>query len=233
MFTPELRTINNVVFTSFLLFVVFFLVFPDFDLLVSSYFYGMELFSHKGLLYSIFQPSDTYLTIFLLLLFLTYLIWYKYNLKILSFCSFFSKLDMLYMFASLLGTGVIFTPILKEIFHRSRPYETNIFGGKLDFVPFLHINSAVVSDSFPSGHATLGFIFISFIFVFSIGFSRKIFYIASIFGFLFGVLYAFLRVAFLKHYLSDVITAFYCDYFVCFLLYIIFRKYYGYKKAIW
>lgn len=63
-----------------------------------------------------------------------------------------------------LGSGVIANLILKEYWGRPRPKEIVQFGGKHTFHPFYHPDLHCRHDpqrSFPSGHVTMGFYYIS------------------------------------------------------------------------
>lgn len=65
----------------------------------------------------------------------------------------------------LLGPGLLINLVLKGFLVRARPIQTLPFGGQELFKPFYHfsLNFPNVFKSFPSGHASMGYYFISLI----------------------------------------------------------------------
>jgi membrane-associated PAP2 superfamily phosphatase len=129
------------------------------------------------------------------------------------------RIAALFLVASLaLGPGLIVNGILKENWQRPRPRQVEQFGGDYQFQQPLVIGPKLGScRSFPSGHAAMGFIFISPYFIL-LAKHRK----AALFwlygGTAYGIFIGAARVAQGAHWLSDVLWAFGIVYFTCYAL---------------
>jgi len=62
--------------------------------------------------------------------------------------------------AILIGPGIVINTILKPNWGRPRPCDTVVFGGDCDYVPPGTIGPYEMAKSFPSGHASMGFVFL-------------------------------------------------------------------------
>lgn len=107
----------------------------------------------------------------------------------------------------LLGPGLIVNGVFKEHWGRPRPKEVLQFEGKKTFVRAAQPSSQCQKNcSFPSGHASLGFYFVSFAYVFA---SRRFWRRCGFWG---GAGLGAMRMAQGGHFLSDVVFA---GVFVC------------------
>lgn len=78
------------------------------------------------------------------------------------------KPQIIYLLLSLIiGPGLIVNVLLKDNWGRPRPVQTENFGGEQSYQKFYqpNFNNPTPSKSFPSGHASAGFYFMSFIFL--------------------------------------------------------------------
>ena len=111
------------------------------------------------------------------------------------------------MWATLIGPGIIINLILKGRWGRPRPIDTSDFGGTSDFERLLHFDPTSPGRSFSSGHASMGFIFVSVGFaLLAIGRRRSA--IAVMIGsLLYGFFIGGARIVSGAHYPSDVIAS--------------------------
>ncbi|MFH1222978.1 MAG: phosphatase PAP2 family protein [Pseudomonadota bacterium] len=110
----------------------------------------------------------------------------------------------------LLIAPTLIVQTLKITWGRPRPVETTTFGGKYEFREFYNPNPKLFwskkdGNSFPSGHAAIGFymIFVSYLIR-----RRWVFGL----GALYGVLMGMGRVIQGAHFLSDIVTSFFIVY---------------------
>ncbi|MEQ1839596.1 MAG: phosphatase PAP2 family protein [Verrucomicrobiales bacterium] len=104
------------------------------------------------------------------------------------------------------GSGVIVNAGLKDNWGRPRPKEVVNFGGEYHFEPVLSIDSSSPGNSFPSGHAAMGFYFLGGFFLFRRhrrGLARGF----LIGGIAFGTLMGTARLLQGGHFLSDILWA--------------------------
>jgi len=104
------------------------------------------------------------------------------------------------------GSGVIVNAGLKDNWGRPRPKEVVDFGGEYHFEPVLSIDSSSPGNSFPSGHAAMGFYFLGGFFVFRRhrrGLARGF----LIGGITFGTLMGTARLLQGGHFFSDILWA--------------------------
>lgn len=205
----------------FVLFAGIFLIFPHIDLTVSHIFFdeqrGFFLARQPVLLF--FHYATPLLSRALAVIYLFLLvIWFitRWSPKFLP------PLATLYLLATLvIGSGVVIAGV-KEVVGRARPDEIVEFHGQKHFSRPLTISGQCTKNcSFPSGHAAVGFYFLSFSFL-SVRYRKPIF--AA--GFAFGCIVALSRIMMGKHYLSDVVSSGYLVYLTSFVLYhyVFFRK---------
>lgn len=106
----------------------------------------------------------------------------------------------------LLGPGLIVNGVLKEYVGRARPDQITAFGGEQRFTRAFQITDQCKTNcAFTSGHASIGFYFISLAWVF-----RRPPMIAP--GLLLGFGLGMLRIVQGRHYLSDVVFSFWVVY---------------------
>jgi len=146
-------------------------------------------------------------------------------LLIVGFCvSFFARKRLLGLDARALlyvllvfvvGTGLIVNTVFKQHWGRPRPDQVEAFGGTLTFTPpYVISRQHETHGSWPSGHASFGFYFIA------VGMLLKrrrtlTIVLASVLGAFFGLL----RMGQGRHFLSDVVSAFFIMYIVARVLY--------------
>jgi lipid A 4'-phosphatase len=114
-----------------------------------------------------------------------------------------------------IGDIIIINAVLKNGWARARPDETPAFGGDRRFTPaFVIAGQRRINGSWPSGHATLGFYFVA---VGMLLRKRRTVAIAAA-GAL-GGLIGLARIVQGRHFLSDVVSAFFIMYIVARVLY--------------
>ncbi len=109
----------------------------------------------------------------------------------------------------LLGPGLLVNGILKEGWGRPRPREVVDFGGRERFEEVLEHDPASGGKSFPCGHATMGFYFCAFLYLFHRE-KRKLGWLLAAFGVVLGVLLGIARMAQGGHFASDVLWSWGC-----------------------
>lgn len=123
-----------------------------------------------------------------------------------------------------IGVIIITNAVLKNGWARARPDETREFGGDRRFTPaFVIAGERDGNGSWPSGHATFGF---SFVAVGLLLKKRRTAAVATAGGL--GGLIGLARVAQGRHFLSDVVSAFFIMYIVARVLYwVMFESRFG------
>ncbi|RNE92084.1 phosphatase PAP2 family protein [Marichromatium sp. AB31] len=119
---------------------------------------------------------------------------------------------------ALLGPGLIVNGVFKEQWDRPRPHQTEAFGGTQPYLPPLRIGDYGEGKSFPSGHASVGFV----LGVFFLIWRRRrplLAWMALAGSVAFGVLLGIGRMAAGDHFPSDVIWAWVFVYGTALLLY--------------
>lgn len=103
-----------------------------------------------------------------------------------------------------LGPGIVVNGILKELWGRARPLQTDDFGGAFAFTPpWFPASSCASNCSFVSGEASAAIFLIAFAFVVSPAWRGAVAAIAICWA----ALISLNRIAFGAHYLSDVLIA--------------------------
>ena len=113
------------------------------------------------------------------------------------------------MLSLVIGSGLISHLVFKELWHRSRPRQTALFGGTENFTPFYHPNfgSSASAKSFVCGHCTMGFYFFSLSEVARRRKNKKLYYLAMTLAISLGTILGVTRIAQGGHFLTDVIAA--------------------------
>lgn len=138
--------------------------------------------------------------------------WLKPNLKK------FRRYCLLILLTLLLGPGLIINGILKDHWGRPRPRNVQEFGGRCEFHEVWQPGTPGKGKSFPCGHCSMGFLFITLYY----SFKRKnkiIAYSSLGFSFAYGSFIGLARIAQGGHFLSDVIWAGGLTYLVASVLY--------------
>lgn len=119
------------------------------------------------------------------------------------------------MLVCLLGPGLVVNVLFKEHFGRARPNQVVEFGGAAKFTPaFMVSNACNHNCSFVSGHASIGFLFCAFAFLYRD--IRRIYF--NLLGISLGVLFGLGRIMQGAHFLSDVIFSGVFVYITAYLL---------------
>lgn len=106
--------------------------------------------------------------------------------------------------SGILGPLIVVNLILKEYWGRPRPFTTDWFGGTLPFVPAGDISTYCQSNcSFVSGEASAAFWMLALVFYFAPKHRPAFLTIATLVALGIGLL----RIAFGRHFLSDVVMA--------------------------
>jgi membrane-associated PAP2 superfamily phosphatase len=109
-----------------------------------------------------------------------------------------------------LGAGLITNVLLKDHWGRPRPKQTIEFGGKQPYRPFYSPNffhQPEPSKSFPSGHAAMGFYFLTLGLVGWRYRNKTLFFLGIAIAVLFGGTLSIVRIAQGAHFFSDVLSS--------------------------
>lgn len=116
------------------------------------------------------------------------------------------KMTIFFISLMLLAPGLIINTALKQQWGRPRPRQVVEFGGMERFEPVLTIDHSSTGESFPCGHASVGFVLIAPYYLLR----RKNLLLAVScfsFGMLYGSMIGLARIIQGGHFLSDVIWA--------------------------
>ena len=192
----------------FLCSVGIFLVWPEIDYAVSAIAFDPQTgFVFSELLFVKFLYELFAVIQWPVLLVLLYLIWGAWRKRNLSL-----RTKSVFLLVCLfLGPGLLVNEIIKKTSGRERPKDTVMFFGEREATNFLDFSGTCSSNcSFVSGHAAMGFWFISLFWVY-----RKSW--VFLVGVLIGTAVGVGRILQGSHYLSDVIFAFWAVYLICVL----------------
>lgn len=192
---------NILVFT---ILTIFFTYDPNFDIIISNFFYIFEegfFWKHsyvaQGL--SIIVPIGFKLLIVACILNLIYILIKTKNIKQV----FLSGAFFILISASI-GPGLIVNLVLRENFGRAMPIELKTFNGDKEFTrAFVISDQSQDNCSFSSDHAAMGFFFIIISYLFNGIRAEKAYKIILMFAILVG----FCRVALGSSFASDVTTS--------------------------
>lgn len=108
------------------------------------------------------------------------------------------------LLSAFIGPGLVVNAMLKEHWDRPRPHQTIELGGTRDYLPPLVIGGSGHGKSFPSGHASAGFMLGAFFLIWLR--RRPLLAYAALFGAIsLGTLLGIGRMSAGDHFLSDVI----------------------------
>ena len=185
-------------------------VFPEIDIFVSSLFYAPQkgfIFKHN--LYAmVISKTAILFNVFLFIALSFILLLRYYKIKKLD-----KKILYLLLICSLVP-GFLIHKVVKEIYHRARPYSIVEFGGKFSPAPEIS-NQCYKSCSFVSSHAAIGFMFFAFAFL-KRGKKRKN---TMLFAIFLGLFLGFVRIMQGKHFLSDVLYSGMLTFLISYFLY--------------
>ncbi|MFN3150552.1 phosphatase PAP2 family protein [Bremerella sp.] len=129
--------------------------------------------------------------------------------------------------AILIGPGILINTVLKPNWGRPRPCDTVVFGGAYEYIPPGTIGPYEMAKSFPSGHASMGFVFLLPAFLL-LRKNPKAATCVFVVGFLCGAGVGASRIAEGGHYLSDIAWSGAIVYFTGLALYV---GMYGWKQS--
>ncbi|SCA58699.1 hypothetical protein AB751O23_AK_00260 [Chlamydiales bacterium SCGC AB-751-O23] len=131
------------------------------------------------------------------------------------------KRQILFLLLSLIiGPGLLVNVLFKDHWGRPRPVQTLDFKGKQEYVEFYkpQFSNPYPSKSFPSGHASMGFYFMSFIFLGRRVRNNQLKRLGYGLTLLLAPLLSATRIAQGGHYFSDIWMSGVIVYFTCLLL---------------
>jgi lipid A 4'-phosphatase len=178
-----------------------FSLFPAIDLWSSGWFYRSGFYlAHESVLRAIYRlvyyVTDA-ISIALPLILIVAL-WRKRKIFGLDWRAAF------YLVVALaVGPGLVVNTVLKDHWGRARPNQVQEFGGTKQFTPALEPSAQCDRNcSFPAGHPSIGFYFVSFAFLFSAARARRTVVAGAILA---GAVIGLVRMAQGGHFLSDVV----------------------------
>lgn len=127
-------------------------------------------------------------------------------------------LAMFLALSMVIGPGLLVNGVFKEFYGRPRPREVVEFGGKREFAPVWEPHIGAGGKSFPSGHASMGFFWLS-LGVFYWERNRRLATAYLLLGLVHGGCMGFGRIVQGAHWFSDVIWAGGMDYLAAWFLY--------------
>lgn len=192
-----------------------FLLFPAIDLTVSGWFYEPQQgFFLKGNIFVLFFYNivpimvDVFEIAFPLILLLSFSPLKRYFIT-------YRKPVVYLSLVLLLGPGLLVNGVFKNQWGRARPGKITTFGGSKTFTAaWIPTDQCQRNCSFTSGHASMGFYFLSFGYLFP---RRRRRWLGIGLGL--GGLIGLARIAQGGHFISDVIFSFFAIYFTAKLVY--------------
>ncbi len=206
-------------FVGFFLSVIFFLLWPEFDLTVTHLLYddSSRAFYFDKHIITDFIYSFTHIIAVSIFIIIPILFVASYLFKHAFLVN--NRRAFIFLACSfLLGPGLVVNSLLKDHYERPRPYQTIDFGGKEQFEsPFQPKFECPECYSFVSGHASVGFYFFAFTLLLG---KKRWFWLPMALGGIIGGT----RILQGGHYLSDVIFSGWVVWFCTLLLYYLFFK---------
>ena len=118
----------------------------------------------------------------------------------------YQKPMLVIVLTTILGAGVLVNGILKPYCGRPRPREISVFNGQWEFCPPCFNDAPGKGLSFPCGHCTMAFIFVTLIYLRPK--SPAIAYGGALFGLVYGILMGVARAAQGAHFVTDTLWSF-------------------------
>lgn len=200
----RMNKINQMIGVGALVSLLFFLWFPDCDLMIADLFFSGHFVSGNSFfewVYRLVRPV-TILVFTVLLLDIGFYFFTKKHLWMPVNSTIF------FLLCWLLGPGLFVNLVAKDKIGRPRPSQVVPFHGEFDYVPPFSYSSACSRNcSFVSGHASVGFVFAGLAFVFRT--YRKTILLSAIAS---GSVIGYVRMAQGGHFFSDVVFSFFATY---------------------
>jgi len=207
----KILNVNIIIWFSFIILSILFVIFPDIDIYVSSLFYK-NAFILKGSFFEKFFYKSV--PIIITLFATTSILVFIYNLINKKNIFGINKRVIIYIILVLsLAPGVIVNSVLKEHWGRARPTQIVKFGGDKKFTPAFIISNQN-GNSFSCGHGAAAFSLLGFALL---AHKRKKLWLTL--SLLYGVLVSFARIIGGGHFLSDTVTSFFIVYISTYILY--------------
>ena len=189
----------------FIVCVIFFLMFPNLDLIVANVFYQERFYFDDYLWVKTIYWVFAKISGLVLLIYLRMILFYKKSKqaqKLRAVCFLLVTL--------LIGPGLLVNTVLKNnSVGRPRPVHVQEFGGDATYTPVFHYSGMCQKNcSFVSGHSAMGFYFIALFWLFP---RRRVF----LAGLAIGIVVSFVRIVQGGHFLSDTVFAGWVVYFTC------------------
>jgi len=195
---------------TFALAAIFFTVFPQLDIWFSSHFFENGYFFLYNNLWVVGICRSAEVIVWLVSITLIVLLIWKNNPFSLN-----RKKVIYLLLVLIMGPGLVVNVIFKDHWGRARPGRIEEFGGVQKFTrAFVISDQCKKNCAFVSGHASIGFYFVAFGFVFR-AHRKKIIFGAIIYGTLIGLG----RILRGVHFVSDIVFAFFFVYIIAFMVY--------------
>ena len=136
--------------------------------------------------------------------------------------SLYRKFNVYIVIVMLIGPGLIVNAIFKDHWGRPRPRDVVEFGGKMEYLPVWEKGISGSAESFPCGHASMGFYLIVFFFILRRQ-SAKLAVAMLLISMLYGAAIGVSRVAQGGHFPSDVFWTAGFLYLTCFAVYYLMK----------
>lgn len=141
------------------------------------------------------------------------------------------KLVMFVALSMVIGPGLLVNGIFKEYYGRPRPREIVEFNGQREFAAVWEPHIGEGGKSFPSGHASMGFFWLTFV-VFYWERNRRLAIAFLVIGLIHGGCMGFGRIVQGAHWFSDVVWAAGMDYLAAWFLYRALRLSPAYSRPV-
>lgn len=192
------------IFFPLLLWLLFTPLSPWIDKKIAYYFYNESSFQTNSLWNAVYFYGiwPAWVAIFFATLALIYS-FFSVNKRLL-------KPALFLLLTLAVGSGLIIHGILKDHWGRPRPKQVIEFGGHQPFRPYYDNNighQPEPSKSFPSGHASMGFYFFTFILLGNFYKSRWLYWTGMILSWGLGILLSLTRIAQGGHFFSDTLAS--------------------------
>lgn len=207
-----------------------FLLFPAIDLTISGWFYKPQqgfFLKEETLFVFLYDLVPIIVDVFEILFPIILLLGFVGPLqRYLVTCR---KPTIYLSLVLLLGPGLLVNGVLKNHWGRARPKQTILFGGNKTFTAaWIPSNQCKHNCSFTSGHASMGFYFLSFGYLFPRQRRRWLGIGLGLGGFI-----GLARIAQGAHFISDVVFSFFAIYFTTKLVfYLIMNKKMEYPRPL-
>ncbi len=211
----------NIFIILFALLSIFFVICPEYDIVISGLFYDNGNFIYKKqyiawMLYRFVPVLTKFFVVACVVYSLYFLVKYKSFTKLLRSSVFFL------IISASIAPGLIVNSVLKEEFGRARPREIKEFGGKKQFTSAFTVTDQCNSNcSFSSGHAAMAFYFSVLAYVAG----RRYFSIIYILGVTFGMATGFSRIVMGGHFASDIVASGFIVLLLNHIIYLLWQRF--------